>query len=76
MPYKTIKFELSSRIATVTLNRPDRLNAINEDMRDDFTVLFTELQTNEDIGVVIFTGAGRAFSAGGALHWSARCRCG
>ena len=72
MPYKTIKFELSDRIATVTLNRPDRLNAINEDMRDDFTRLFTALQTNEDIGVVILTGAGRAFSAGGDIEYFER----
>ena len=61
MNYKAITFDLSDRIATITFNRPDRLNAINEEMRDDFTRLFTELQTNEDIGVVIFTGAGRAF---------------
>ncbi len=72
MSYKTIKFELSDRIATVTFNRPDRLNAINEDMRDDFTGLFSELQTNEDIGVVIFTGAGRAFSAGGDIEYFER----
>jgi enoyl-CoA hydratase len=72
MSYKAIKFELSDRIATVTFNRPERLNAINEDMRDDFTGLFTELQTNEDIGVVIFTGAGRAFSAGGDIEYFER----
>ena len=72
MSYKAIKFELSDCIATVTFNRPDRLNAINEDMRDDFTSLFTELQTNEDIGVVIFTGAGRAFSAGGDIEYFER----
>jgi enoyl-CoA hydratase len=72
MSYKAITFDLTSRIATVTLNRPDRLNAINEDMRDDFTGLFTELQTNEAIGVVIFTGAGRAFSAGGDIEYFER----
>ena len=72
MTYKAITFDLASRIATVTLNRPDRLNAINEDMRDDFTRLFGELQTNEDIGVVIFTGAGRAFSAGGDIGYFER----
>ena len=66
--YNAIQFDLSDRIATITFNRPDRLNAINEDMRDDFSRLFTELQTNEDIGVVIFTGAGRAFSAGGDIE--------
>src|SRR5258708_36349392 len=72
MPYNAIQFDLSNRIATITLNRPDRLNAINEEMRDDFSRLFTELQTNEDIGVVIFTGAGRAFSAGGDIEYFER----
>src|SRR5262245_16441958 len=72
MSYKAITFELVDRIATITLSRPDRLNAINEDMRDDFTRLFSELQTNEEIGVVIFTGAGRAFSAGGDIQYFER----
>lgn len=72
MTYKTIEFDLSNRIAKITFNRPDRLNAINEEMRDDFSRLFTELQTNEEIGVVIFTGAGRAFSAGGDIEYFER----
>jgi len=72
MTYKAIQFDLNDRIATITLNRPDRLNAINEDMRDDFSRLFTELQTNEDIGVVILTGSGRAFSAGGDIEYFER----
>lgn len=72
MPYKAITFDLTSRVATVTFNRPDRLNAINEEMRDDFTQLFSELQTNKEIGVVIFTGEGRAFSAGGDIGYFER----
>jgi len=72
MAYRAIQFDLLHRIATITLNRPDRLNAINEEMRDDFSRLFTELQTNDDIGVVIFTGAGRAFSAGGDIEYFER----
>jgi enoyl-CoA hydratase len=72
MSYKTIKFDLSDRIATITFNRPERLNAINEEMRDDFTRLFTEIQTNREIGVVIFTGEGRAFSAGGDIEYFER----
>lgn len=72
MDYKTITFELSDRIATITLNRPERLNAINDEMRQDFSRLFTELQTNEEIGVIILTGAGRAFSAGGDIEYFER----
>ena len=72
MPYIAIQFDCSDRIATITLNRPDQLNAINEEMRDDFSRLFVELQTNEDISVVIFTGAGRAFSAGGDIAYFER----
>jgi enoyl-CoA hydratase len=67
MDYQTILFELKDRIATITFNRPDRLNAINEAMREDFSRLFDEIQTNEAIGVIVFTGAGRAFSAGGDI---------
>ncbi len=72
MSYKTIIVETGNRVATVTLNRPDYLNAVNEEMRDDFTRLMGELQTNDDIGVVILTGAGRAFSAGGDISYFER----
>jgi enoyl-CoA hydratase/carnithine racemase len=72
MNYKTILFELENRIATVTLNRPDQLNAINEEMREDFARLLIELQTNDEIRVVILTGAGRAFSAGGDIEYFER----
>ncbi|HEU4389002.1 MAG TPA: enoyl-CoA hydratase/isomerase family protein, partial [Blastocatellia bacterium] len=69
MTYKTLLFEETRGIATVTLNRPDRLNAINADMRDDFTRLLGEIQTNDRIRVLIITGAGRAFSAGGDIEY-------
>src|SRR5437868_6414901 len=72
MSYKTIILEISDRIATITLNRPDFLNAVNEDMRDDFTRLISELQTRDEIGAVILTGAGRAFSAGGDISYFER----
>lgn len=72
MDYKTVIFELSNRIATITLNRPDRLNAIDQEMRDDFSRLLVELQTNDEIGVIIITGAGRAFSAGGDMQYFER----
>lgn len=51
-------------IATVTLNRPDALNALNRGLRNALAETFQSLQDNADIRVVILTGNGRAFSAG------------
>jgi len=67
MEFQTLQYELNDGLALVTLNRPDHLNAINMEMRHDFTELTEELFFNEDVRVVLFTGAGRAFSAGGDL---------
>ncbi|HVA39511.1 MAG TPA: enoyl-CoA hydratase [Candidatus Binataceae bacterium] len=51
-------------VATVTLNRPEKLNALNGEMRGLFCRAMQELRADPEIGVVIITGAGRAFSAG------------
>lgn len=68
MNFETLLFELDDAgIATVTLNRPDHLNAVNMQMRLDFTALTDALFYNSDIKVVVFAGAGRGFSAGGDM---------
>ena len=68
MDFKTLHYEVSQEgIAWVRLNRPDVLNAVNMEMRHDFTALVEELFFNEAVKVVIFTGAGRGFSAGGDM---------
>jgi enoyl-CoA hydratase len=64
MPYKTIEVSVADRIATVTINRPDKLNALNVSVFDDLTTLVEELSSRDDIGGAIITGAGRAFVAG------------
>lgn len=65
----TVLCDIDSRIATLTLNRPERLNAINYRMADRLLSLLDELETNTDVQVLILTGAGkRAFSAGGDIH--------
>lgn len=51
-------------IATVTLNRPDKLNALNRELRLGFCHAMQELRRDQDIRVVIITGAGRAFCVG------------
>lgn len=51
-------------IATVTLNRPEKLNALNRELRTDFCRVMQELRDDPEAQVVIITGAGRAFCAG------------
>ncbi len=67
MEFQTLLYELNDGLATVTLNRPDHLNAISMEMRHDFTALTEELYFNEAVRVIVFTGAGRAFSSGGDM---------
>lgn len=67
MKLKTLLLDVRDRVATVTLNRPDEMNAIDDAMRRDFAEVADRLATDADIRCVVFTGAGRAFSAGGAI---------
>jgi len=67
LEFQSLQYDLKDGLALVTLNRPDQLNAINMEMRHDFTALTEELFFNDDVRVVLFTGAGRAFSSGGDL---------
>ncbi len=64
----TIVYELSHGVATITLNRPDRMNAFNPDMYLDLVGAFDETDRNDAVRAVIVTGAGeRAFCAGADL---------
>jgi enoyl-CoA hydratase/carnithine racemase len=67
MSYETLLTELEEGILTVTLNRPERLNAFSGTMRDELLRLFDEVDANDEIRVVILTGAGRGFCAGADL---------
>jgi enoyl-CoA hydratase len=67
MTFRTILFEVEGPVATVTLNRADEKNAIDDAMRDDFAALAPLIADDRAIRVVIFTGAGSAFSAGGSV---------
>src|SRR5262249_26889403 len=58
-------FELDDRVATLTLNRPDRLNALSDAMIDAAVAALRRCATDPDVGVVLVTGAGRGFCAGG-----------
>jgi enoyl-CoA hydratase/carnithine racemase len=65
--YKEIITEISDHILTITLNRPDKLNAFTGTMMTEMIDAFRHANTNDDVRVVIVTGAGRAFCAGADL---------
>jgi enoyl-CoA hydratase len=64
MSYETITLAVTDRIATITVNRPDKLNALNDQVIHELGVAIDEARDSEDVGGVILTGAGRAFVAG------------
>lgn len=65
MEYKNIKFEIKDNYAIVTLNRPDKLNALNYDVFTELDYMVTEVELNDDINALIITGEGeKAFAAG------------
>jgi E-phenylitaconyl-CoA hydratase len=63
----TVRYELDGHVATIQYNRPDKLNAINSEMRADLNAAFTRFREEEDAWVGIVTGAGRAFCIGADL---------
>ena len=65
--FETLLYAVEDGIATITLNRPDRMNAFTAQMRDDLIRAFDETDADDAVRVVIVTGAGRAFCAGADL---------
>ena len=65
MPGKTVLYEKSGPIATLTLNRPDTLNAMNENMMAELERLLLEVESDREVRAVVLTGSGRGFSSGG-----------
>lgn len=64
----TFLYEQRDGIATITLNRPERLNAITFDVYHELTDFFAKLRDQEDVHVIVITGAGRAFCSGGDVR--------
>ncbi len=63
--YETLLLEKRDRVAIITINRPDKRNALNIKTREEGAALLEELRSDESVGVVVFTGAGdKAFIAG------------
>ena len=67
MEFETILYDIKDKVLTVTLNRPERLNAFTGQMMDDLIEAFDKAGKNDEIRVIIVTGAGRGFCAGADL---------
>lgn len=64
MAYETLTHDIEDGVLTITLNRPDKLNAFTVTMADELEQSFREVNDNDDVRAIIVTGAGRAFCAG------------
>ena len=64
MAYEMIKYEVKDRIATLTFNRPEKMNAWNDQQTDEVHAAVMAAEADADVRVIIITGSGRAFSAG------------
>jgi enoyl-CoA hydratase len=67
--YEAIDLALEGPILTVSFNRPEQLNAINRAVHRELETLFVDAEVDDEVKLVVITGKGRAFSAGGDLDW-------
>jgi enoyl-CoA hydratase/carnithine racemase len=65
MAYKCLVYDVKDQIATLTLNRPERLNALGDTLREDLQDAINKATADPDVRVLVITGAGRGFCSGG-----------
>ncbi len=68
MEYQDIIVRKDAGVAVITLNRPEVLNALRPEMRDEIGDAFESFQSDDTVRAVVITGAGRGFCAGGDLR--------
>ena len=66
--YRTLSLESKGRLLTIRLNRPESLNAVNLEMHEELANVFNFAALDEDSDVIVLTGAGKAFCAGGEIE--------
>ena len=64
MTYENLLYDIEERVCTITLNRPQKMNALNWALRQEFLDALKKAERNNDVGCIVVKGAGRAFSAG------------
>ena len=63
--YEFLNVAVADRIATITINRPDRLNAVHNALHHELEQIWIDVRADQDVNAIVLTGAGRAFCAGG-----------
>lgn len=74
MEFTTIDYRVEDKIAIARLNLPDKLNALTDEMKRELTKIIFEVRDNEEIKVLVITGTGRAFCAGGDINSQAQVK--
>ena len=64
MAYETLLTEVDGHVAVITLNRPDALNAFNNQLMDELTAALDRFEADDEIGCIVITGSTKAFAAG------------
>jgi 2-(1,2-epoxy-1,2-dihydrophenyl)acetyl-CoA isomerase len=68
VPYKSIVYDIRQHVATIVLNRPETFNALSDPMVEDLKDAMDRIASDRDVRVVVMTGAGKAFCAGGDVN--------
>ena len=76
MSYEHLTIERADNVALVTLNRPDKLNALNRQLQDEMRAACAELRDDDGVRAIVWTGAGRGFCAGADLTGGAPAAAG
>ncbi|NND38785.1 MAG: crotonase/enoyl-CoA hydratase family protein [Pseudomonadales bacterium] len=64
MAYNTLKYEVADKILTLTLNRPEEMNSFTVEMHEELIAAYNRASDDDDVSVIVVTGAGKAFCAG------------
>ncbi|MEC8409286.1 MAG: enoyl-CoA hydratase-related protein, partial [Pseudomonadota bacterium] len=64
MPFETIRYEITDQILTITLHRPEQLNAFTVKMAKELIAAFEQASEDDAVDAIVVTGAGKAFCAG------------
>lgn len=67
--YRALRLENRDRVLTITMSQPEKLNAVGERMHEELAQVFTDAALDPAVDVIVLTGEGRAFSAGGDIEW-------